>query len=103
MKAKYGGEVIGNVHPGSTLIPRLASKWWMDICNIDKDSDWFTRAALKRVGNGRSTKFWKEIWVGDQPLCNKFPRLFSISTQQDEVVGNMGNWVENQWRWSLSW
>jgi hypothetical protein len=27
IKAKYGVEVIGNVQPGSDLIPRLASKW----------------------------------------------------------------------------
>jgi hypothetical protein len=103
IKAKYEGEVIGNVQPGNALVPRLASKWWVDICNIDKDSDWFTRAAMKKVGNGRNTKFWKEIWVGDQPLCIKFPRLFSMSTQQEEVVGDMGNWVENRWRWNLLW
>ncbi|KAK2401932.1 hypothetical protein QL285_051491 [Trifolium repens] len=74
------------------------SKIW-----INKDSDWFIRTAMKKVGNGRSTKFWTNIWVGDQPLCVKFPRLFSISMQQDEVVGNTGSWGENQWRWNLQW
>jgi hypothetical protein len=103
IKAKYGGNVIGNVHPGIEMVPRRSSKWWVDICNIDKGSDWFMRSVMKKVGNGRFTKFWTDIWVGDQALKVLFPRLFNISNQQEELVFNMGSLVENQWRWDLQW
>jgi hypothetical protein len=103
IKAKYGGNVIGTMHPGNEMVPRRSSKWWVDICNIDKESDWFLRSIMKKVGSGRSTKFWTDIWVGDQALKVLFPRLFSISNQQEESVFNMGSLLENQWRWDLQW
>jgi hypothetical protein len=66
---KYGHNLIGNVNPGRHLMPRTASKWWTDICNIDKDVDWFSGAVEKKIGSGRTTKFWTDNWVGGQALC----------------------------------
>ncbi|GJX75160.1 putative RNA-directed DNA polymerase, partial [Tanacetum coccineum] len=31
-----------------------------------------------KIGNGQSTRFWTDKWVGNAPLCNSFPRLFRI-------------------------
>ncbi|KAK2354046.1 hypothetical protein QL285_091613 [Trifolium repens] len=103
VKAKYGAALVGNVYPSRDMVPRLSSKWWIDICNIDKDADWFSRAVKKKVGNGRFTKFWSDIWVGDQPLCIRFPRLYGISNQQGECIQNMGVLIDNRWNWNLIW
>jgi hypothetical protein len=35
------------------------------------------------LGNGLATNFWCDRWLGDAPLRDLFPRLFSISLQQD--------------------
>ena len=34
----------------------------------------------KMVGNGASTLFWLNCWLGDECRRDRFPRLFSIST-----------------------
>ena len=33
-----------------------------------------------KIGNGQSTRFWGDIWVGNSPLSDKFPRLLRIET-----------------------
>ncbi|GJX30645.1 RNA-directed DNA polymerase, eukaryota, reverse transcriptase zinc-binding domain protein [Tanacetum coccineum] len=40
----------------------------------------------KKLGNGRNTSFWNEIWVGDSPLISSFPRLFRLETDPDCLV-----------------
>jgi hypothetical protein len=59
--------------------------------------------AIKKLGNGNSVKFWKDVWVGDQTLQNRFPRLFGISVQQEYMVRDMGSWVNGVWRWGMGW
>ena len=51
------------------------------------------------VGRGEKVKFWSDVWVGEQPLVNQFPRIFLNSTQKDDLVIHMGEWVEREWRW----
>ncbi|PWA57717.1 FAR1 DNA binding domain-containing protein [Artemisia annua] len=36
-----------------------------------------------KIGNGRSTRFWSDTWVGNSPLSDNFPRLFRIETNPD--------------------
>jgi hypothetical protein len=42
-------------------------------------------------------------WTGARSLCQEYPRLFSVSTQQQEVISNMGSWSNNEWAWDLHW
>ncbi|MCI04536.1 putative ribonuclease H protein, partial [Trifolium medium] len=61
------------------------------------------QVAVKKMGGGNSIKFWKDVWVGDQTLESRFPRLFGVSVQQDNVVREVGRWVDGEWRWELLW
>jgi hypothetical protein len=51
-----------------------------------------------------STRFWRDVWLGDSPLCFKFPRLFSISGEKDFCVGELlkeeggRRWRDFVWR-----
>ncbi|GAU32684.1 hypothetical protein TSUD_145580 [Trifolium subterraneum] len=85
IKAKYGDRALGNVRLDEGLFGNLCSAWWKDLCRLDKDSGWFSQVAVKRVGMDNTIVFWKDIWVGDQTLEQRFPRLFGISIQQDEL------------------
>jgi hypothetical protein len=39
-----------------------------------------------KPGNGRTTRFWEDCWCGIAPLKSQFPRLYSLSTQQQAIV-----------------
>jgi hypothetical protein len=99
--ARYGRDVMGKKCLGENDITSKGSLWWKDICLLDKDSGWFINAIGKKIGNGNSTSFWDEVWIGDQALRYRFPRLFGISLQRDEVIGRMGNMVELVWQWDF--
>jgi hypothetical protein len=101
--ARYGADVVGKKCLSEIDVTRMGSSWWRDICLIDKDSTWFSRAIGKKVGNGNSTSFWNEHWIGEQSLRQRFPRLFGISSQRDEVIQNMGWMNDGRWQWELQW
>nr|GFA38171.1 RNA-directed DNA polymerase, eukaryota [Tanacetum cinerariifolium] len=39
-----------------------------------------------QVGNGLRTGFWKDVWIGDNPLCVLFPRIFALESSKDSSV-----------------
>ena len=41
-----------------------------------------------RVGNGLRTQFWNEVWIGDTPLCVRFPRIFALESSRDCTVAD---------------
>ncbi|GJV02090.1 RNA-directed DNA polymerase, eukaryota [Tanacetum coccineum] len=36
-----------------------------------------------RVGNGTSTRFWKDMWLGNSRLCMEYPRLFALENDKE--------------------
>ena len=58
---------------------------------------------LKKVcgGSGEEGQMkglnWIDEWVEGASLTIKFPRLFLISEQREEVIGKMGFWREDKW------
>ncbi|KAL8494410.1 hypothetical protein ACS0TY_025280 [Phlomoides rotata] len=55
------------------------------------------------MGNGMSTYFWYDKWVGESSFRESFPRLYSLCTNKEVKVGESGCWVDDIWQWSLSW
>ncbi|TYH26791.1 hypothetical protein ES288_A02G017000v1 [Gossypium darwinii] len=41
-----------------------------------------------RIGNGRATLFWMDIWCDNQPLKHDFPRLFCLARQKESLVAD---------------
>ncbi|GJW11557.1 RNA-directed DNA polymerase, eukaryota [Tanacetum coccineum] len=46
----------------------------------------FLSYCSKRIGDGQSTSFWKETWMGDIPLCELCPRLFALDSAPNICV-----------------
>jgi hypothetical protein len=103
IEAKYGGRSLGSIRPDCGYASSIVSRWWADICNLDKDEDWFVSALEKKVGSGNNTRFWFDTWVGDQPLRDRFPHLFGISSQKDCTIASLGSWIDSRWCWNLEW
>jgi hypothetical protein len=104
LKGKYGASVIGNAVLGEDCKPWYSSLWWKDICGIGSNlgNDWLSTEIIRKMGNGAHTSFWKDCWLGSAPLCERFPRLFSISTQKDETIANVWSPMVDG-GWNFSW
>ena len=57
----------------------------------------------KKVGNGSSSLFWHDCWVGENPLKLYCPRLFLLSTSPNATIASLGFWDGLSWKWTLSW
>jgi hypothetical protein len=103
--AKYGAQIRDKVHWIGVRHHYRASSWWKDICgiNVREDGSWFANNISRVVGNGLPTRFWLDVWVGNIPLCDRFPRLFSISSFKDGMVRvfleELESWSRGDWGW----
>ena len=41
-----------------------------------------------------------DFWVEDGRLMDSFPRLYSLSNQKENVVGECGFWDGLEWIWN---
>ena len=85
---------------------KVQSWWWRDLLKICKEGGgkgWFQEELGWEIGCGNKIKFWEEVWVGSADLKSMFPRLFSLSLNQGQAVGEVGEWINSEWRWSLKW
>jgi len=63
---------------------------------------WFRSELVRKVGNGKETCFWLDIWVGDTSLRERFPRFFSLSTQKECSSFDVGTGPEGRRGWILA-
>ncbi|GLT95879.1 hypothetical protein SLE2022_135360 [Rubroshorea leprosula] len=83
------------------------SSWWMDICKVDRsvrnEEGWLSSGFSMSLGDGGSTRFWSDTWVGCRELSNVFPRLFLLAADKNCTVQDMGEWTNGNWTWKLKW
>jgi len=82
--------------------PGHASRWWRDLVRLD-DSNWLNSEIVRLVGNGENTIFWEVPWRGDRAFWDKYPRLFSLSNQKEENVGELAVGLVTDVDWGFSW
>ncbi|GKB84766.1 hypothetical protein Tco_0957038 [Tanacetum coccineum] len=53
-----------------------------------------------KAGCSTRIRFWKDIWISDSPLTNRYNRLYRLELDKDCLIINR---IENgQWRWNWS-
>jgi hypothetical protein len=62
------------------------SPFWKGLMGV-KD-DFFSRGHFK-VGNGKKTRFWEDVWLGEQPLAQQYPSLYNIVRQKNILVADV--------------
>jgi hypothetical protein len=103
--SKYGANVVGRLELGDEVKPWYSSLWWKDVCSIGENLgiNWFSQNVSKKMGNGAQTNFWAEKWIGEIPLKDLFPRLFSISRQKEATVAEIWDPGSEDFKWRLLW
>jgi hypothetical protein len=48
----------------------------------------FSRGYFK-VGNGKKTRFWEDVWLGEQPLAQQYPSLYNIVRRKNVLVADV--------------
>lgn len=80
---------------------------WKDICSsILQKSNVKTlilSCVRKGVGDGSSTLFWHDLWVGDSTLKALYPRLCLLTLNPNSTVATMGFWDGLIWTWTMTW
>jgi hypothetical protein len=85
------GELMGRVQQGG----RGVSSWWKEIARLrdgsgeGEERGWFAEGVERRVGDGATTFFWSDPWLGGVPFCDRFKRLFNLSLHQSRTVAEM--------------
>jgi hypothetical protein len=41
------------------------------------------------IGNGASTRFWKDTWLGETPLATQYPSLYNIVQRREVYVATV--------------
>ena len=102
-ESEYGSwrsiEEPGRVH--------YESIWWRDpkkaLHHSDKGSILHNRLRWK-VGGGDKIKFWEDRWIcQEETLATKYPRLYLISSQQNQTIRQMGTHKDTGWEWNFIW
>jgi hypothetical protein len=39
-----------------------------------------------KVQNGTQTRFWEDLWIGNEPLMKKYPALYNIVRKKNATV-----------------
>lgn len=100
---KHGVSIVDGLLDGSSY--RATSKWWKDVNLLEggNGDNWFNSEMVRKVANGRSTSFWNVAWKGGIAFCNKYPRLFSLSGQQNAQVKDLWTMDGGGEGWSFLW
>ena len=60
-----------------------APPFWQDLQAIRPA---FDQGAKFNIGNGRSTRFWLDFWVGVRPLWEEFLELYALAVRPNQKV-----------------
>ncbi|GJV40575.1 RNA-directed DNA polymerase, eukaryota, reverse transcriptase zinc-binding domain protein [Tanacetum coccineum] len=62
--------------------------WTRVIKAIHGDKGRFGIGSKKKIGNGKDTSFWDDVWIGEIPLKFRFPRLYNLETNKHADVAS---------------
>jgi hypothetical protein len=79
VRAKY----LQNATIGTVSHKMGDSPVWPDLLKVKSI---YLRGRLITTKNGKNTLFWKDIWIGDKPLCIQALVLFDWCEDKDIIV-----------------
>jgi len=87
------------------MVVKLAyerQSWWLHdlckVCGVGAQSNWFDKSIKWSLSDGSKVRFWEDMWVEDDSLRDKFPKLYTISQCKDCVVSDLGEWANDEYK-----
>ncbi|XP_071699026.1 uncharacterized protein [Rutidosis leptorrhynchoides] len=71
--------------------------------SIDELGISFRNSFIRKVGNGNTTSFWNDLWVGNVEFKNRFKRLAHLETNLESTVGSRVLGTGAEQRFNGSW
>lgn len=103
---KVISEKYGDFIAHELTIPKQGGQWKNIVSCILKNpvAKEMLKSHIRRVvRNGAATLFWQDLWLGQSPLKNQFPRLFSIAADPKATIASLGSWHGPVWIWNFNW
>jgi len=102
---------------GSRLSNNVSNSSWISILKaikkLEDDGIQLLSFCKKKISDGKSTRFWDDIWLGDSSLKVQFPRVYALETDklalvQDRLVLVDWDLVQHRlprggWRYHRCW
>ncbi|CAK8567342.1 unnamed protein product [Lathyrus sativus] len=88
---------------GNIVFNHNSSIWWRYIFMVDLlengFENFFSKNAVYKVKDDRSSSFWFCRWAGNQTLREAFPESFTSFVDQFYSMADAGQWDNGSWRW----
>ena len=103
LESKYGGwrSLYEEGREGHQSI------WWKDLkqtVNSAQHGDIVHSNMRWKIVGGDKVRLWEDKWnQQQQPLAERYPRLYQISTQQNQIIRHMGQHMQSGWEWQFLW
>jgi hypothetical protein len=84
-------ELLQNKYLHSKTLSQVEAKpvdspFWKGLMKVKED--FFSRGNFK-IGDGLSTRFWEDTWLGNKPLATQYPELYSIVNRKQVLVADV--------------
>ena len=71
---------------------------WARVFQTSQQGEELKKGIQWRVGSGDRIKFWEDEWIdGEVSLVTKYPRLYLISCQQNQLIQQLGGHKGVEW------
>jgi len=81
--------IVRNKYLKNGMVSTVKTKWddspvWKDLMKVKHI---YMAGRKIELQNGENMRFWQDSWLGDQPICAKFPILYELSEVKNISVG----------------
>ncbi|GJW03444.1 RNA-directed DNA polymerase, eukaryota, partial [Tanacetum coccineum] len=98
IKAVYGTSLDSHSHNTCSIWSSILK----EVHNLKVSGFDLLSFCSKHIGNGQDTCFWLDIWSGDRPLREVFPRMFALELNRDiSVAEKLSSPLEGSFRRSV--
>jgi hypothetical protein len=84
-------ELLTNKYLGEKTLSQVQLKptdspFWKGIMKVKDD---FLKFGSFKIGDGNQTRFWEDIWLGNNSIADEYPSLYAIASHKNITVASV--------------